>query len=58
MFDRGYIDETGRPLTVRLREHRHNVKEDLLANSNLAQHVYEEDYMADWDEARNFGNLK
>jgi hypothetical protein len=26
---RSYIDETGRPLAVRLREHRHNLEEEL-----------------------------
>jgi predicted GIY-YIG superfamily endonuclease len=28
-FGRSYIGETGRPLAVRLREHRHNLKEGL-----------------------------
>jgi hypothetical protein len=39
---RSYISETGRPLAVRLPEHRHNLKEGLLEKSKLAQHAYEE----------------
>jgi hypothetical protein len=39
---RSYIDETGRPLAMRLHEHRHNLKERLLEKSKLAQHAYEE----------------
>jgi hypothetical protein len=32
---RKYIGETGRPLAVRLREHRHNLKESLLEKSKF-----------------------
>jgi hypothetical protein len=39
-----YIGETGRPLAVRLREHKQNLKEGLLEKSKLAQHAYEEGY--------------
>jgi hypothetical protein len=39
---RSYIGDTGRPLVVRLHEHRHNFKEGLLEKSKLAQHAYEE----------------
>jgi hypothetical protein len=39
---RSYIGETGRPLAVRLREHKHNLKEGLLEKSKLTQHAYEE----------------
>jgi predicted GIY-YIG superfamily endonuclease len=38
---RSYIGETGRPLAVRLREHKHNFKEGLLEKSKFAQHAYE-----------------
>jgi hypothetical protein len=31
---RSYIGETGRPLSVRLREHRHNLSGGLLENLN------------------------
>jgi predicted GIY-YIG superfamily endonuclease len=47
-----YIGETGRPLAVRLREHKHNFKEGLIEKSKLAQHAYEEDRKVMWDEAR------
>jgi hypothetical protein len=49
---RSYIGEKGRPLAVRLREHRHNLKEGLLEKSKLAQHAYEEGHRVGWDEAR------
>jgi hypothetical protein len=46
------IGETGRPLAVRLREHRHNLK-GLLEKSKLAQHAYEVGHrVVVWDEAR------
>jgi hypothetical protein len=41
---RSYIGETGRPLAVRLREHKHNLREGFLEKSKLAQHAYEEGY--------------
>jgi hypothetical protein len=37
---------------VRIREHRHNLKEGLLDKSKLAQHAYEEGHRVGWDEAR------
>jgi hypothetical protein len=49
---RSYIGETGRPLAVRLREHRHNLKQGLLDKSKLAQHAYEEGHKVGWDKAR------
>ncbi|PNF42699.1 hypothetical protein B7P43_G14177 [Cryptotermes secundus] len=49
---RSYIGKTGRPLAVRLRKHRHNVKEGLLEKSKLAQHAYEEGHRVGWDEAK------
>jgi predicted GIY-YIG superfamily endonuclease len=48
---RRYIGETGRPLAVRIREHRHNLKEGLLDISKLAQHAYEEGHRVGGDEA-------
>jgi hypothetical protein len=39
---RSCIGETGRPLAMRLHEHRHHLKEGLLEKSKLAQHAYEE----------------
>jgi hypothetical protein len=49
---RSYVGETGRPLTVRLREHRHPLKDGLLEKFKLAQHAYEEGHKAVWDKAR------
>jgi hypothetical protein len=39
---KNYIDETDRPLAMRLCEHRHNLKEGLLETYKLAQRAYEE----------------
>jgi hypothetical protein len=49
---RSYIAETGRPLAVRLREHRHNLQQGLLEHSEVAQHAYEEGHRVGWDDAR------
>jgi hypothetical protein len=46
---RSYIGETGRPLAMRLREHRHNLQQGLL--EKLAQHDYEADHRVGWDDA-------
>jgi predicted GIY-YIG superfamily endonuclease len=48
---RNYIGEIGRPLAVRLREHRHNLQQGLLKKSKLAQHVYEEGHRVRWYDA-------
>jgi hypothetical protein len=37
---------------MRLREHRHNLKEGLLEKSKVAQHAYEEGHRIGWDEAK------
>jgi predicted GIY-YIG superfamily endonuclease len=51
---RSYIGETGIPLTVRLCEHRHSLKDSLLKKkSKLAQRAYEEGHSVGWDEAGN-----
>ena len=51
----GPLDEltsiTG-PLSMRLQEHGHNLKEGHLKKSKLAQHAFEEGHRVDWDEAR------
>jgi hypothetical protein len=52
--DSSSTEETGRPLTVRLLEHRHNLKEGLLEKSKLVQDAYEEGHRVGWDEARIF----
>jgi hypothetical protein len=38
-------------LAVRIREHRHNLKQGLLEKSKLAQHAYEEGHRVGWDQA-------
>jgi hypothetical protein len=43
---RSYIGETGRPVAVRLREHRYSLRQCPLEKSKLAQHAYQEDHMA------------
>jgi hypothetical protein len=48
--DTNYIGETGRHLVVWLHEHRHNLKEDLLAKSKLAQHAFGKGHGVGWDE--------
>jgi hypothetical protein len=50
---RSYIDETGRPLAVRLREHRHNLKEGLLEKSKVVQPAYEVGHRASWDNDKS-----
>jgi hypothetical protein len=49
-YSRSYIGETGRPLVVRLHEHRHNLREGLLEKLKLAPHAYEEGRRVGWDE--------
>jgi hypothetical protein len=44
-----------RPLTLRLRGHRHNIKACLLEKSELAQHSYEGGHTVNRDEARILG---
>jgi hypothetical protein len=38
---------------VRLREHRHNLKEGLLEKLKVAQHAYMQGHTVIWDEVRN-----
>jgi hypothetical protein len=37
---------------LRLREHRHNLKEELLEKLKLSQNNYEQSHRVGWDEAR------
>jgi hypothetical protein len=37
---------------VRLKERQHNLKQGLLENSKLVQHVHEEGHHVDWKNAR------
>jgi hypothetical protein len=43
---RSYVGETGRPLSVRIRQHKLNLKNGLLEKSKLAQHAFEEDQVS------------
>jgi predicted GIY-YIG superfamily endonuclease len=49
---RSYIGKPGRPLAMRLREHKHNLRDGLLEKSKLAHYSYEEGHRVGWDEAR------
>jgi predicted GIY-YIG superfamily endonuclease len=49
---RSYTGETGRPLAVRLCEHRHNPEQSFLEKSKLGQLVYKEGHTVGWDDAR------
>jgi hypothetical protein len=44
--------ETGSRLGVRVKEHRHNLKQGLMEKSELAQHAYEERFQICWKEAK------
>jgi hypothetical protein len=39
-------------LEVRIKEHKHNLKQGLLEKSKLVQHAYEEGCRIKWDEAK------
>jgi hypothetical protein len=47
---RSYIGETGRPLAMRFREHRHDLQQGLLEKLKSAQRAYEEGHTVGWDE--------
>jgi hypothetical protein len=42
---RPYIGEKGRPLAVRLNEHKYSLKEGLCDKPKLAAHAFEKGYM-------------
>jgi predicted transcriptional regulator len=48
---RCYIDETSRPLEVRIKEHKY-LMQILLEKSKLTQHAYEEGHRICWNEAK------
>jgi predicted GIY-YIG superfamily endonuclease len=50
---RSYIGETGRTLAVRLREHRHSLKEGRLEKSKLVQRAYEARIFETENNSRN-----
>jgi hypothetical protein len=45
------VGETGRPLSVRLKVHKYNLKEGLRERSKLAAHAFEEGHKMAWDQA-------
>jgi hypothetical protein len=49
---RSYVGETGRPLSIRIGEHKLNLRNGLLDKSKLAQHAFEEDHQISWNEAK------
>jgi predicted GIY-YIG superfamily endonuclease len=49
---RCYIGETSRPLQVRIKEHKHNLRQGLLEKPRLAKLAYEEGHKICWNEAR------
>jgi hypothetical protein len=49
---RSYVGETGRPLSVRIGEHKFNLKNGFLDKSKLAQHAFEERHQISWNEAK------
>jgi hypothetical protein len=51
-WGRYYSGETSRPLEVHNKEHKYNLTQDLLENSELVQNGYEESYKIYWKEAR------
>jgi hypothetical protein len=50
--DRSYFGETGRPLSVRIQEYEHNLKNGLLGKSKLAKHVFEKYHQVFYNEAK------
>jgi hypothetical protein len=49
---RSYIGETGRPLSMWLREHGHNLQQGFLEKTKLAQRAYEQGHREGWGDAR------
>jgi hypothetical protein len=49
---RSYVGETSRPLSVRIGEHKVNLKNGLLDKSKLTQHAFEEGHQISWNEAK------
>jgi hypothetical protein len=49
---RSYVGETGRPLSVRIGEHKFNLKNGLLDKSKLAQYAFEEGHQISWNKAK------
>jgi hypothetical protein len=49
---RSHVGETGRPLSVRIGEHKLNLKNGLLDKSKLAQHAFEEGHQISYNEAK------
>jgi hypothetical protein len=49
---RSYVGKTGRPLSIRIGEHKLNLKNGLLDKSKLAQHAFEEGHQISWNEPK------
>lgn len=50
-----YLGETGRPLGVRVGEHKKNVKEGKTFSSKLAEHVWDQQHKVLWDDVKIVG---
>jgi hypothetical protein len=53
-YGRSCFGETGRPLAVRLCEHKRDLREGLLEIPKLAPRAYEQGHRVSWDEAKIF----
>jgi hypothetical protein len=49
---RSYVGKTGRPLSVRIGEHKFSLKNVRLDKLKLAQRAFEEDHQLSWNEAK------
>src|SRR5436190_10104528 len=47
-----YIEETKRPLEIRVKEHKKNTTSGEIEKSRLAQHAWTEHYQIQWNNAK------
>lgn len=50
--NRQYIGETKRPLNIRIKEHKNNVRLGLVDKSKIAEHIWSENHKFNWEEAK------
>lgn len=48
---RVYVSEMGRPLSMKLRKYKYNLKEGHFDKSKLALHAFEEGHKINWTQA-------
>jgi ubiquitin-protein ligase len=51
MCGKSYINETGRMLEIRLKEHKNSLKKGDMTTSKLFEHALNEDHLFEWDKA-------